>query len=344
MREKFPRVLLRVSSRAEPLISQLESSEINLCLQHLGGGDGVAVVPFNGKKTKVIRRSSGEFSVIGLSSDPDRVKSKNLFQSELDIVLAAASVIASAAERSDKRTRRLIHNLKSITAKTMQEVFVVAQQHELIARSPSDQVAYISREIGGDSSTAASAFVEILKHQSAQKAEYSAFDALSGSPSSLLKEHHNVHKFLMNVFYLFFGDFVKNRVYARVDNTRATAFFDYDSVHACIYYIVENSAKYVKRGSQLNVSTEVDHASGMVLISFVMESTFIHPDEEIRVFEENYSGRLATSQGKNGGGLGLYLARQLARINNGDITLLCRRNSDTNLFSFNTFVLALPKS
>jgi signal transduction histidine kinase len=73
-----------------------------------------------------------------------------------------------------------------------------------------------------------------------------------------------------------------------------------------------------------------------------MTSTYIGADEEDLIFQEAYSGKLACEQKKNGTGIGLYLARQLAQLNGGDLTLLCRRKPGDQLFSANTFVLALP--
>jgi len=341
MREAFPRVHLESANRAEPLISQLTAQELTDCRAALSTEKSTQLLTIAGARFRTSIARTAQFTVIGLSADPDRVKSTSLMRNELDVVLGAAPSILAAAERSDNIARRLIHNLKTITAKTMQEVFAIAQQQELIGRTPQDQSAYIQSEILKYPEDAAAAFVEILKHQGAQKAEYSAFETLSGPVASTSRERHEVHKVLMNVFYLFFGDFVRNKVSAYVHPTRQTAYFDYDSMHACIYYIVENAAKYVKRGTRLSVTTESEPSE--TIIRFEMESTHIASSEEELIFQDGASGKLAREQHKNGSGIGLYLARQLAILNGGSLTVLCRRRPGDTLYSSNTFVLVLPK-
>src|SRR5690606_3248362 len=136
------------------------------------------------------------------------------------------------------RTRRLLHNLKSLTAKTSQEIFLLAQQDRLLG-NPREMVPYLAAEIRENLEGTARALLEILKHQAAQKAEYTAFDRLSGKLEQSSSEMHDVHRVLMNVFYLFFGEFIAKKVRAEVERTRIQARFDYDSIHVCIYYLVE---------------------------------------------------------------------------------------------------------
>lgn len=342
MKENFPCVHLESLNRAEPLISQLNNDEIAACRMVLLEGNMSKVIVLGTKRCRAAVVRTNQFLAMSISFDPDRIKSTSIMKKELGVVLAAAPSILSAAERSDNIARRLIHNLKTITAKTMQEVFAIAQQQELIGRTPQQQSSYIQEELINHPKAAAEAFVEILKHQGAQKAEYSAFETLSGTVSLIRRERHEVHKVLMNVFYLFFGDFVKNKSSAYVCPTNQTAYFDYDSIHACIYYIVENAAKYIKRGTQLSVSTEVENNE--TIIRFDMESTFINQEEEDLIFQDGISGKLAVEQNKSGNGIGLYLARQLAILNGGNLTLLCRRRPGDLVYSSNTFVLVLPRS
>ncbi|WP_126968533.1 ATP-binding protein [Xanthomonas arboricola] len=340
MSKSASRLHLTANHRRQPLISQLTASELQVSTEALAPDESTKIIDLEGRRARVTRMSHGEFSVIALSSDQDRLKSVSLVRKELELALAAASSILEATERVESRGHRLIHNLRSVTAKTMQEVFALVQQRELIGKSPAEQVSYIQKEIAADSAAAAQAFVEILKHQGAQKAEYSAFETLSGGGGALKPERHSVHKVLMNVFYLFFGDFLKNRVRARVEPTQEAALFDYDSMHACIYFLVENASKYAKPSSKLLVSTQ--RSVREIVITFEMESLFISAAEEEYIFHEGFSGELATGQKKNGSGIGLYLARELTLLNSGTLTVLCRRRPNDAMYSSNAFTLALP--
>lgn len=334
------RLHLTAKHRRQPLISHLTASELRASTEALAPNESTKIIDLEGRRARVTRMSHSDFTVIAVSSDQDRLKSVSLVRKELELALAAAPSMLEATERVESRGHRLIHNLRSITAKTMQEVFALVEQRELIAKSPVEQVSYIQREIAADTAAAAQAFVEILKHQGAQKAEYSAFETLSGGGGALKPERHSVHKVLMNVFYLFFGDFLKSRVRAKVEPTQETALFDYDSMHACIYFLVENASKYAKPGSSLVVSTR--RVASEIVITFDMESLFIHAAEEERIFQEGFSDELATRQKRNGSGIGLYLARELTLLNLGTLTVLCRRRPNDSMYSSNVFTLALP--
>nr|WP_233398565.1 ATP-binding protein [Luteimonas sp. MC1828] len=143
----------------------------------------------------------------------------------------------------------------------------------------------------------------------------------------------------MNVFYLFFADFLDKKVWVNVEPTRVQGLFDYDAIHACIYYLVDNAAKYCSPSTRLEVSVSVKDA--LVDISFEMESLFIPAGEQDIIFEEGISGSVASKKDLHGAGLGLFLAREMARLNGGRLNLLAGRVARGD-YSRNTFVLTLP--
>jgi signal transduction histidine kinase len=255
-------------------------------------------------------------------------------------MLAVAPTVDQAIQRSEGRTRRLLHNLKSLTAKTSQEVFLLAQQDRLLG-NPKEVVPYLAEEIQGNLEGTARALLEILKHQAAQKAEYTAFDRLSGKLEQGKLEIHDVHRVLMNVFYLFFGEFITKKVRAKVEPTRTQARFDYDSIHVCIYYLVENAAKYIQPNTDFSVTVS-QGADGLVDVRFTMESLAIKREEQDLVFEEGYSGSNAIDANLHGAGLGLYLARSMARINAGSLNVLAGVPRFGSQYARNTFILTLP--
>ncbi len=335
----FSNCVLWSTNRSDPLINQLSKETFDCCQAALPG-NGSTTLTLNKKKSRVLRKSSGIYTVIVESSDLDRIKSKKLIESEADIILAAASTIDSAVQRAEGRTRRLLHNLKSLTAKTTQEIYYIAQQDKLLA-SPRDAVPYVAREIKDNPEDAAKALIEILKHQAAQKAEYTAFDKLSGNLDKNKAERHDVHRVLMNVFYLFFGEFVSKKVRVEVEQTRLQATFDYDSIHVCIYHLIENAAKYVRPRSDLLVTTTEDK-SGNLDIRINMESLAIKTNEVDQIFNEGFSGSNAVESKLNGAGIGLFLARAMAQLNGGTLHAIAGQPSSGNLYARNSFILTLP--
>lgn len=327
------------ADRIEPLVNQLSRDVIRACQVELPQG-GSVVTKINGKKCRIIRKNIGRHEAIGLSYDKNRINSKKLMASEMDVFFSAATVIESAIQRAEDRTRRLLHNLKTLTAKTSQEIFLIAQQDALMM-NPREALPYVAREIADNPETAARALLEILKHQAAQKAEYTAFDRLSGKLKVDAIEQHEIHRVLMNVFYLFFGEFIEKKVRVDVQPTFLQAKFDYDSIHVCIYYLVENAVKYTRPKSDFSVSCR-DDGNGFLDIRFSMESIIIESGEREKIFDEGYSGINAVSSELNGAGLGLYLARAMARLNGGQLNVIPGLAIGGTKYARNAFVLTLP--
>lgn len=336
------KITLWALERHEPLINQISAADLKDCQAALPTASGTAVIKLGGKKARVFRKAVGNYHAIAVSHEADLVKSKRVMELEVEIALASGNSIEAAIQRAEGRTRRLLHNLKSLTAKTTQEVYYIAQQQRLFGVDPKDAIKYVSGEIKEHSEDAAKAFIEILKHQAAQKAEYTAFERLSGRLDHASAERHEVHKVLMNVFYLFFGDLLPKKIRVAVQPTRLQALFDYESVHVCLYYLAENAAKYIRPSSELNVSV-TDDGNGYAVIRFDMESLVIKREETEKIFEEGVSGSYAVDRGLNGAGIGLHLARAMAQLNRGTLTVIA--GSPAGLGSDharNTFILALP--
>ncbi len=171
-------VTIWVADRNEPILSQITQGIVLECLEKLPH-PGTLLSSIAGKKCRLLRKHSGDYIAIAYSDNKDQLKSKKLLESEVDAFLAAGPSINAAIERAEGRTRRLIHNLKSLTAKTSQEIFFLAQQDRLLG-NPREIVPYLASEIQENIEGTAKALLEILKHQAAQKAEYTAFDRLSG--------------------------------------------------------------------------------------------------------------------------------------------------------------------
>lgn len=337
MLEKFPRAALWSDDRARPYIDQL-GSDLETLRSRLNQ-DGSIVIELGGRRIRVTRKSAGTYTAMAASADPDRLKSKRRMDAEVNAILSSAPAIEASVKVAEQRTRRLIHNLKSLTAKTNQEIFNLVQQSSMMS-SPRDMVSYVSGEIAKIPDETAKALIEILKHQAAQKAEFSAFEKLSGRVSSIRQEQHEIHRVIMNVLYLFYSDLIDKKVRFAVDSTNLKAIFDYESVHVCIYYLIENAAKYTMRNSVLNI-TFAEDGRGMVDIRFAMESLAIDHDEEEAVFSEGVSGRRAVSNNLSGGGIGLYLAREMAALNGGSLFLHAGKATIGDTYARNAFVLSL---
>lgn len=334
-RNGSPKIIL--DDITENQISQINKLTLNT--------SGSVKCEIDGKAARVVKKQSTHYTLYALAFDSDRVKSKKILETEAAILLSIADEfedsVKQATKRAEDHTRRLIHNLKSLTAKTMQEIFYIARQDTMLQRGK-QAIAYMQDEIAKNSADAANAFMAILKYQAAQNAEFSAFQKLTGEVGQIKKETHAIHKVLMNVFYLFFKEFTDKGVIVDVQKTTATASFDYESMHVCIYHLVENASKYVRNGGSFSVST-LDQG-GNVNVVFEMESLTICQHEVNKIFDEGYSGEKSRVHNLHGSGVGLYVARQLAKINFCTLSAIpgVPNKMDPD-YARNKFILSIPK-
>ena len=123
------------------------------------------------------------------------------------------------------------------------------------------------------------------------------------------------------------------------DNTLRPAPFtgDEDLVRRLILNIVDNAVRYAPSGSVVRVG--LDRAGETYAISVSDDGPGIPADIQPRIFERFYRVDAARTHGKDGGaGLGLALARWIARVHGGDVALAASSRAGS------TFVITLPAS
>lgn len=336
---------LQERASGDLLINEIDAAMVENVILQLGT-DESRKIQISQTTARAVHLTNATHQLVGIATDSDHIKSKNIMLSEARILLASANkvntAIVLAREKAESQTKRLIHNLKSLTAKTAQEIYLLARQDKLM-ESYRGSIKYLTKEIEENPESVAKALLSILKHQAAQKAEFSAFQKLNGEVGLLKPASHSVHKVLMNIFYLFFNDFTDKHVRIDVQATALEACFDYDSIHVCIYHIVENSAKYIKENSTMSVYAKDSGTD--IEIFFDMESLAIKQKEVELIFKENYSGEFAIQNKLHGSGIGLYLARQMSVLNQGSLSVINGLQQGTgNEYARNKFTLTLPRT
>jgi two-component system sensor histidine kinase KdpD len=119
----------------------------------------------------------------------------------------------------------------------------------------------------------------------------------------------------------------------RGDPARVAA--DPELMNLALIQLLDNACKYSKPGSE--VSVELDRHEGFAEVMVTNDGCTIREEESQRVFERFYRG-VATEQSSSGAGLGLYVARKIARAHGGDLDLY--RKPDGN--ETTTFRMTLP--
>jgi signal transduction histidine kinase len=91
---------------------------------------------------------------------------------------------------------------------------------------------------------------------------------------------------------------------------------------------LDNAAKFSPEGSQLKVAIKAIGEAGAE-IETQDQGKGIHPELLEKVFEKFYQVDMSMTRQSGGLGLGLYIARTLARTYDGDVTLTSQPNGGT---------------
>ncbi len=318
----------------EALIDGLKSKSIKL----LNGSVRCGVV------------SNATHTVYGFTTGKDYLKSSQKFKTKLDLILDSSNyvdeIIHSTTSTINKSTSRLVHNLMTLNAHNIQEIYSIVPQEKL-RKNMSSNISLIEESIKLETRETGIALLRIAKNNAAMKVEFSVFKKLVVSNPVLQKKIHNLHKVLLNVFYLFFPDFTDKHVKVIVGNDDQIhqAFFDYESLHVALYHLIENAAKYVKPHSTFQVGFKdcgIKTEITMDMLSFEIKDT-----EKSTIFQEGISGSLATKTCMSGSGIGLSRAKKIIELNSGEITVATYPETvETNMgipYQKNVFTLSLPQ-
>lgn len=341
MMDKFRYKL--INANEDILFSNLTSSDLAI----ISSTKNQSQVTENKKfRIGIIKSCNGEIHAI--STDPDLIRSSQKFKTISESILNTTPIIENAIyqakEQVNNNTKRLIHNLTSLNAHSIQEIYALIPQDN-INQKISTQIPNVELIVKSEPRETAITLLKIAKHNAAMKAEFSVFKNLFNDNPVLHKKNHNVHKVLMNMFYLFFPDFTDKNVDVAVSESKETAYFDYESIHVSLYHLIENATKYIKPNSVLNV--DIQNINEHIYIKMKMTSLEIKEFEIESIFVEGISGELSKKLGKAGNGIGMSIAKKIILLNSGE--LLVRPNPATLSdimginYQENTFIIKLPR-
>ncbi|WP_158558920.1 sensor histidine kinase [Rhodoferax lacus] len=298
-------------------------------------------------KYRIGKMSNQLGTIIAISNEKDFVcssqKFKNTARCILNSLAYTQNVIDLQRSITNKNTARLIHNLTSLNAHNIQEVYSLIPQEEISGKIKG-HVEYVKQTVIEHPIDAANVLLRIAKNNAAMKAEFSVFKKLFNPHPEMHPSQHVVHKVLLNVLYLFFSDFTDKNVDIKIDRSDAKAYFDYESIHVALYHLIDNAAKYTKPSSTFDIKFDTNSVG--VAIVFRMKSVRILETEINRIYEEGFSGSIPTKIGKAGNGIGMGIIRTIIQINGGSVNLKSdhsTRENDFGIdFEINEIVIELP--
>ncbi len=251
----------------------------------------------------------------------EEIKSKRGFKEKQRIFIETLlQVDIYRQELSNKfslTTSRLIHNLVSLNAQSIQSIFNLIPQDEFLQPSREDLLAKIEERVRKDPQAAALLIIDLLKNENLVKTEFSVYRKVFEN-ESITELHYHIHKIVLLVLNSFWDEFTEKKVSFEIGQCYDKVYVDYDVVAASLVHVLENAAKYILPNSKLKIRFQ--HNNDAVTIIFDMISLKVEPDEIDKIFEEGYSGKNPTRLGKSGKGLGLYLVRKLLSLTGGEVS------------------------
>lgn len=292
--------------------------------------DGSHKIIIDNKEYRIVSKTVEHNRICCISDVVDMVKSKKTMAKEIEFLFrsidsfkAAYSSIRSEAQI---HVNRLVHNLVTLNAHNIQEVYSIIPQ-EVMQDKRSKWKERIVEHVSKDTYEASLAFVRIAKNTLKMKTEIDVYNALlSGKPNITIRSHE-LHRVLMNVLYVFFPDFTDKGVHVSVSESNVKASIDYETFQVAIYHIIENTVKYIKPDSDLKIIIDKCHTSKKVSISLIMNSLQINPDEIEKIFEEGYSGSVAKRSQRAGNGIGLARVKELLGYNGAELRIDAKYDS-----------------
>lgn len=331
-----------VSVDGKKIASTLTSAESALLATVLSE----SVLVFN-NKGRAGRLISKHGMIYAFSDDPDCIRSsqkfKNIARAILNSIEYVNETVTDQIEANNRNTKRLIHNLTSLNAHNIQEIYALISQDEISGKMRG-HIDYAKSVIESNTLEAAKTLLRLAKNNASMKAEISVFNKLFNATPDLRPYTHVMHKVLMNVLYLFFPDFNDKSVDIIVQQSEASAYFDYESIHVALYHIIDNAAKYTIPDTKFFIDISEEHPD--LIVKFRMCSTKILEKERAKIYDEGFSGSIASLTGKAGSGIGMSLVKRIVESNNGSISLKPLDGSEGKNFGIdfqtNEFILKLP--
>lgn len=281
----------------------------------------------------------------------EKTKTTQLFRDKLealsyafyDLKLPINQIQSEVKEKEQKRVNRLVHNLTSINAKNIQEIYALVPQ-EILTSDFNKQIPKISEIVSENPDETAVMFLRMAKHSLHMKSEFSIYRKLDRNNPTLDKKKHPIHKVLMNILHSFFIDFSDKDVYVDVGECHEQVICDYESIQVAFYHLIENASKYVKPKSTVNIDFVL--VEQKLFLKIKMDSLYIELEEKGLIFTEGYSGKEARKTYKDGDGIGMWRIKQMLELNDFDIELNAGEeieNLNGFRFSKNEFIICMNR-
>jgi hypothetical protein len=278
----------------------------------------------------------------------DETKTTKLFRQKIEALSYSVPdlkiPINEIRSEEQKKVNRLVHNLTSINAHNIQEIYDLVPQ-EVLAQNWRKQLEFIKEEISNDLDKAALTFLRIAKHNTHMRSEFSIYRKIERDDNiELDRKKHNLRNVLLNTLHTFFSDFSRRNIYVDVADFYYEVKFDYETVQVALYHLIENATKYTLADTKIYITASENIET--VDLRFEMFSAHVTEAESKEIIKEGVSGEMARKMNRQGDGIGMWRINQMLEINDGSFVPIFGPIKETKMgfdFSDNQFILKFIK-
>jgi len=269
-----------------------------------------------------------------------REKLEVLSYSVPDITIVKDEIEKNVRDLEQKRVNRLVHNLSSINARSIQSIYDIIPQ-DVLSLHWKTQLDSFRKE---KPEKVAKTLLQLSKNCIHMKSEFSIYRKLDRDENAQLDfRSHPIRRVILNVLHTFFVDFSNNGITVNVSNYDGKVKIDYETIQVAIYHLLDNAAKYTKNNSKIEIS--FIEKQNDIIVHFKMKSIYVKPEERQSIFNEGVSGSNAKAIGKSGDGIGMWRIQQMVTLNQGIFDVKFGDEIETHNghdFAENIFSLKFP--
>ncbi len=218
--------------------------------------------------------------------------------------------------------RTSFHNTKSIATNIREKIFALFEiDEEEFANMKEDKISYMLNIIRGKEYNTARELLSILKSTEQIIHEFTNIDFLNPKVKLSSKQMgiHKAHHIYVLSFYMYERDFLDNRIYINTGKCDDKIFINYSTAKTAIAQILDNTLKYAKPNSVVDVtfSNQTIGDAPYIALTFNMKSLAIRRNEIPILIQQDQRSPYAKKAQIPGSGQGLFIVRRMMELNDG---------------------------
>lgn len=213
------------------------------------------------------------------------------------------------------------HNSKTIVSNMKNKIFSLLDSSIESFLLKNNKIDYIQQCIKENSRNTARQILSCLKSAEQVLHEFALVDFLHPQSiiSDKMKGSHKAHTIYVLSFYMYETDFQNKYLKVKSGFSDSKIYIHFETAKTAIAQILDNTLKYARKNSIVNVTFEKKTIEGIsyIAIVFNMESIAIRKSEISLFCQIGQRGIFAQKAEIDGNGLGLYITQKMLNLNDG---------------------------